>query len=408
MKTYIETTEDVTHTSSRRRRRIDGPEYSIYNYFRSNTGFAIAVISGVVAVSSFAFRYASTLYNYAYLRFWDIDIAYAKQEDTGVFYVAIGVFCYYAMIVFSQFLLGSTAEAYNHHNRFCIAAKALQKKLNKKRKASERIKKRLTKQLKQETLDKRKDRLKERISNADARISELTLSRADQNVIVTCKLSLIAQSVVSILASFLLCMFGALFLALNYEDGVKNKLFWVLAVAPLLIGLLLCVLQKRPKLNINQDINKELDQYLHEIKEDKTMLFPMEAWVKKGIKYFLTNRLFGAMVLQYFTTVFACIMVLVNSGSTNAEKLQEFRVWTDGFSTYAIIYDNGTQVIMEPINIEETSATIDTSSQRIIKLDDLSYDIYTFENIEIIRSDSNESATTGIASETEFSPTSNN
>ena len=92
METAIDTKENDTNASKRHKGQIDDPKYSIYNYFRTNTGFAIAVISGLVAASSFVFRYASTLYHYTYLRFWNIDIVYARQEDTGVFYIALGVF----------------------------------------------------------------------------------------------------------------------------------------------------------------------------------------------------------------------------------------------------------------------------------------------------------------------------
>ncbi len=402
MEMAVETRERVTNTSKQHKEPIDGPEYSIYNYFRINTGFAIAVISGVVAVSSFVFRYASTLYTYAYLRFWDIDTAYARQEDAGVFYIALAVFFYYCLVMLSQYLLGNTVTVYIHHNRFYLAIKELQKKLKKKSKANLKIRRRLSKLLKKETLDKRRTRLIDRISKVDARITELSTLRTDLKIKYAHRIWLNIMAVISAVISFLLCMAGAWFLSVNYEDGAKAGMFWVLVVVPALLSLLMIAFQKRPKINDDQDIKIVLDQYQQEVNEGQTMLFPVEAWAKKGIKYFLTNKMIGKMVVQYLITVVACIMVLVNSGSNHAEQLREFKVWTDGSSIYAIIYDNGTQVIMEPINIKGDSAVIDTSSQRIIKSDDLSYEIYTFDAIEVIRSDSKKCKTTGVEPGTKY------
>lgn len=402
MEMTVKTREGDISTPKQHKKPIDGPEYSIYNFLRTNTGFAIAVISGIVAVSSFVFRYASTLYNYSYLRFWDIDTAYARQEDAGVFYFALGIFFYYCLMIPSQFLLGNTASAYDYHNRIYLVARDLQKKLKKKRKVTEKIKRRLHKRLKREVLDNRKKRLIERISKIDARIVELSTSPENRKVMRKYKIRLIIKAVFSIAISFLLCMAGSWFLSLNYKGGARTGMFWVLATAPVLFSFIMYALPKHPKINNGQELEKELDQYQKELEEDKTKLFPAEAWGKRGVKYYLSNKMMGAIVAEYLITVVICIMVLFDSGSRDAKQLREFRVWTDGISTYAIIYDNGSQVIMEPITIQGDSAVIDASSQRIIKLDDLSYEIYTFDAVEVIRNDSNDGTTKGNDSEIEY------
>lgn len=404
METSVATKESATSTSKRHKGAINGHEYSIYNFFRANTGFAIAVVSGIVTVSLFIFRYASTLYNYAYLRFWGIDIAYARQEDSGIFYMALGVFLYYCLLMISQFLLGNTTTVYSHRNRVYLAVKVFQKKLTTKRRANKKIKKRLHKQLKKEKHVSRKRRLIERISKVEARILKLRTSRADKKAIYAYKTRLIVMTSISIVASFLLCMIGAWILSVNYEDSIKREMFLVLTIAPVLLGLLLFILQKRPKIDSDQEVMKELEQFLREVQEDKAMLFPVEAWVKNGIKYFLTNNAIGVMVAQYLVTAVTCIMVLASFGDRHAKELREFRVWTDGVATYAIIYDNGTEIIMESINIQGDSVVIDTSSQRIIKPDDLSYEIYIFDTIKVTRNDSRKNTIKGINAETKFFP----
>lgn len=402
--TPLATKESAISTSRQHKGAIDGPDYSIYNFFRANTGFAIAVVSGIVTVSLFIFRYASKLYNYAYLRFWDVDIAYARQEDSEVFYIALGVFLYYCLLMLSQVLLGNTTAVYSHQNRVYLAVKVFQKKLTRKRRANKKIKRRLQEQLRKETRISRKRQLVERISNVEARILALRTSRADKKAIYGYKTTLFVRTSISFVASLLLCIVGAWILSVNYEDSIKKEMFFVLTIAPVSLGLLLFILQKRPKIDSDQDVIKEIEQFLREVNEDKTMLFPVEAWVKKGIKYFLTNKTMGVMVMQYLITMFTCIMVLSSFGTRHAKELREFRVWTDGHSTYAIIYDNGTEIIMEAIEIQGNSATIDTSSQRIIKPDDLSYEIYIFETIKITENDSRKNGTTGINSETNSFP----
>lgn len=389
MGTSVKTKEKSTRGLKRYVEPIDGPEYSVYNFLRANTAFTIAVISGVVAVSSFVFRYASTLYNYEYLRFWDIDIAYAKQEDTGVFYIALGVFIYYGLLMLSQYSLGSTVSVYEYHNKHYLAIKECKKQLKKKSKDNKRIRKRLCKRLKKETLDKRRKRLRDRISKADERNVIISMSREKLRIMQKRKTRVIVNATISAGMAFLLSMLGAWILSFNYEDSARTGIFWALVITPICVNLLMFFIRKPSKIDDNQEINKVLNQYQKEVNEGQIMLFFVEAWAQKGIKYFLTNKTIGMLVVHYIVTTFVCIMLLANLGGNRAEQLHEFKVWTDSSSTYAILYDNGAQVVMEPINIKGDSAIIDASSQRIIKSDDLSYQIYIFDSIEVIRSDSN-------------------
>lgn len=406
METAVKTTDQAAHTPKQNRALIGGPEYSIYNFFRRNTGFAIAVISGIAAVSSFVFRYASTLYHYAYLRFWDIDIAYARQEDSGIFYTALGVFLYHCLTTFSQYLFGQTIAVYICRNERYLAMKVMGKQIIKKKKVNQRIKQRLCKQLKKEAILRRRDRLTTRISKADSRIIELDKLLTPINILSSGKCILVFKALGSLLLPLLLCAGGAVILAFNYGDGVKEEMFWILLVVPMVLSLLMVILQKRPKIANEQDLKKALDHYLTAEKEEKAVLFPVEAWAKKGIKHFFTNRTLGAMFAQYVLTILLCVMLLFATGRADAEGLHEFRVWSDGDTTYAIIYDNGTQVIMEPICIQGEHAIINTSSQRILQSDDLSYQIYTFDTIEIIRYDSNETTQLDSASHASFPPSS--
>ena len=392
MDMVIEEKENDTNSLKHNRQHIDGPEYSIYNYFRTNAGLAIAVISGEVAVTSCMFRYASTLYNYEYLRFWGIDIAYAKQDDIGVIYTAFGVFFYYSCMMLSQFLLGSTATVYNHYNRFYLASKMLRRKQKKQMIINKRIKKRINKQIKKETNNSQKAKLQERINKTDKRIEKLGLPVEDKETIYKLRVRLVSMSILSIIVAILLCALGSWFFSLNYEEGTKTIMILVLTFAPGLFSILLYSLKKRPKVDVPYVLGTELAQYKLEVKSDKIVLFPIESWIQNGIKGFLSNSMIGTTVLQYLITVVACIVVLVSSGGRNAEQLRDFKVWTDSTSTYAIIYDNGTQIILEPIRIEGTHATIDTLSQRIVQPDDLSYKIYTFDNITILRSAENQRA----------------
>lgn len=384
---------EKNRTDTKEGKYIDGPEYSIYNYFRANTGVLLAVVPGIVAVTSFIFKYASTLYNHTYLRFWDIDIVHARQEDIGVFYTAFGVFAYYGLMMFAQGLLSNTASVYGHHNNVYLARKASLRRLKKKKKTYQKLRKRQLKRLKKATNNPKRQQHTRRIEVIDKNIAKLNAKLAGKNAVWWYRARLLLNVFLAWLGSFVLCFFGANILSLSYEAGTRGTITWVLTLAPTLLSILLYGLKRQRKVNTSKLTDGELEDYTKDMEENRIQLFPAEALLQKGVKYFVTNSAIGALVVQYFITVVACVFVLVSSGSRHAEDMHEFRVWTDGISTYAIIYDNGDQVIMEPIMIVGNNAVIDASVQRVVRTDDLSYEIYAFDKVDVIRSGDEKPAT---------------
>lgn len=385
METAIVKKEKDCSSSSLNGKHIDSADYSIYNYMRSNTGFAIATVSGVVAVTSFIFKYTSVLYNHAYLRFWNIDTAYARQEDVGVVYTALGVFIYYCLMMFAQYLVSNTVRVYKHHNKVFLVWKNLCKKLKKKRRTYRKLRRRQMKRLQKMPVNTPEYRqLSEQNAEIDEKVKKMDARISDKKTMRIYKARLTIHVALAFLGAVFLCFIGSLALSLNYDAEARWIAVVVLSLLPTFLSITLYSLKRWRKAEMDRFVDEELPKYKQEIKEDRLPLFPAETLFQNGIKYFLTNKTIAMLIIQYVITIAACVFVVVSSGNRTANKITEFPLWTDGVSTYAVIYNNGEHIIMEGITLESENATIDTSVQRIVGADDISYEIRSFEKVYIV------------------------
>ena len=363
---------------------IDGTEYSIYNYFRQNTAFTIACISALVAVTTFVFKYATVLYNSAYLHFWDVDVVYAKQEDVGIFYTTFAVFVYYFFMTCSQVLMGNTFSVYEHYNKVFLVWKELCRTLRKRIKQYRQLRRRHAKRLKRTKSNTQSAKqLEKKISAVDAKIAAAKSRVDDKKAMRLFRARLIINIAASSVISILLCLLGAFVLTFSYGRAARSIMIWVLAVLPVIIAFGLHLLTNRRKVKSEKFMENEWQKYKREVEDEKMPLFPMEGLLHKGLKYHLSNAKLGAFAFQYVATIFLCVLILASSGKTCAEQKKEFPIWTDGVSTYAVIYNNGEQVVLEGITINGEYATINTSIQRVIVTDDISFVIQSFEEVRV-------------------------
>lgn len=361
---------------------LDGPEYSIYNYFRKNTGFTIAFISALVAVATFSLNYATILHNHAYLRFWNVDIVYAKSQDIGVFYTAFGVFVYYFLLMLSQVMLGMTISVYAYYNKEILVQRALCRQLKRDRKICLRIRKkyyRLLKKAKDNTSFK--EELEGGINEANEIVVSIDEILNDDEDTHSYKARLTVNIIGTCLISIGLCLFGALALTVSYENKTKIFMVCLLSLFPTIFSLALHTISNWKKVKLDKFIDNDLQNTGDAETAKSIPLFPVEGLLHGGLKYHATNNKLLALVVQYIVTIVVCVSLLASTGKNSAEQKKDFPIWRDGSTTYAVIYNNGTQIILEPIIIDGDCATIDTNTQRILTSDDITYETQSFENI---------------------------
>ena len=94
-----------------------------------------------------------------------------------------------------------------------------------------------------------------------------------------------------------------------------------------------------------------------------------------------------SVVLSVIITVML-LFVLTIGGTVGASLQRCFSIYTEGTKTYAVVYTSGSTRYMEEATISGGSIEIDTTKQRVITSDDITYDIEVFEEVSVIRIES--------------------
>ena len=124
-----------------------------------------------------------------------------------------------------------------------------------------------------------------------------------------------------------------------------------------------------------------------EMADSKIPKFPIENISNWRLKSMMSDRVIkSSLFLVVYATVLL-IFIMSWSGTLNAEQKHRFSLYSDDSGSYAIVYISGSTVFMEEARVQDGSIVIDTTKQRIVTKDDLSYDVKVFENVEIIRNE---------------------
>lgn len=75
------------------------------------------------------------------------------------------------------------------------------------------------------------------------------------------------------------------------------------------------------------------------------------------------------------------------TGTMSAKQQRRFPIYTDGSTSYAIVYISDSAVFIEEAIEKDGTLIIDTTKQRIVTSEDISYDMVVFDDVSVIKND---------------------
>ena len=359
--------------------------YKIFDFFKERLGLLVTCASAVIAIMSIVLNFAVRHMNNAYVQYWNISSIHVNNNDENNIHLLACALLYFLSIMFVNGLISGTADTFGYYNKVLSRvghtiketnekSNSLYKKLRKLRKKVKRleqedgvdaedIKAGLTEH--QNTLDRCKEHLK-------------ALRKARISVLFKVIIELIAVIAISYLT------LGFALLLLNSSSTVE-KLFQATVPALGVIAFDILVyftpVYFKTQCTYKQFKEENSAEFVLKLIEDGVPNFPIEEFARKGIKSFLSDKSIklGLAKIVFGAVLVLCIIVL--AGTISASEQRSFPVYTDGTKTYAIVYFSGSTMFMEEATYQNGTITIDTTKQRIITTDDLTYDMLTFDEV---------------------------
>lgn len=366
-------------------------EYKIFDYFKEHTGLLVTCVSALVAIISFILHFAVGRMNYAYLEYWDIASLHANANNQNEIYTVACMLLYIASLLVIQSLIGKTADTFKHYNQLLST-------INQGINISKRLNKQLRRKLRGITNDWDKLLSKEKKSRRGKRIKEQIdddyeiLKKGEQSLknIKKARNKLLAwvviQIVVAVILSYLLgCL--SLFLV-NMTTTISDSFQSSHTIVTMLVGNLLIYFVPAyfaSRCRKKQYEDEAILERMLELANATAPDFPFESLMKEGVKSLFSDKKLKLASIQMVIVIVILLSSMSLTGTQTAERKNSFPIYTDGDVSYAIVYFRGTTVFMEKAIEQDDAIVIDTTKQRIVTKDDLSYDIKVFENVEIIR-----------------------
>ena len=372
--------------------------YKIFNYFKEHTGLLVTSISALVAIMSFILRFAVGRMNYAYLAYWDIASLHANISNQNELYLALGTLLYICALLIIQTLISRTADAFKHYNGLLLG-------INRIMKGSRKTHRQLTKMMRQVFKDWKNMSNEERNSERGRKIrdqidKECELAKKGtqtlKNVNKSRNRMILWVSIQIFIAIALSYLLGSLFLILlNVSTSMREGFrLSIIVVIHIITNLLFYFVPAylRARRQIKQFKDDEIHDKVLELANSDAPGFPFENLMKEGIKPLFSDKKLKLAIVAIAFVMASLVLLLSFAGTLSAEQKRCFPLYSDNSASYAIVYFSGTTVFMEEAVVQDGTITIDTTKQRIVTKDDLSYSLKVFEEVVVIRNEGESAA----------------
>lgn len=372
--------------------------YKIFDYFKEHTGLLVTSISALVAIMSFILRFAVGRMNYAYLAYWDIASLHANISNQNELYLALGTLLYICALLIIQTLISRTADAFKHYNGLLLG-------INRIMKGSRKTHRQLTKMMRQVFKDWKNMSNEERNSERGRKIrdqidKECELAKKGtqtlKNVNKSRNRMILWVSIQIFIAIALSYLLGSLFLILlNVSTSMREGFrLSIIVVIHIITNLLFYFVPAylRARRQIKQFKDDEIHDKVLELANSDAPGFPFENLMKEGIKPLFSDKKLKLAIVAIAFVMASLVLLLSFAGTLSAEQKRCFPLYSDNSASYAIVYFSGTTVFMEEAVVQDGTITIDTTKQRIVTKDDLSYSLKVFEEVVVIRNEGESAA----------------
>lgn len=368
-------------------------EYKIFDYFKEHTGLLVTCVSALVAIMSFILNFAVGRMNYAYLAYWDINLLHANVSNQNELYTVVCSLLYLLSFMLIHSLLSDTSDAFRYYNKLLSITNISIKESRKRNAKLRREVEKLSHQFEMLTSEEKQSKSAIDIENELERVKAfLTESEDSAKNLRSARNALrkwvVIQFAIAVAFSYVI---GFVFLSLvNTTSTFKDNLHSSKSI--IVIILLDLVLYFLPAYFKSRCTHKEyengvaIDEIL-KLVNSEIPRFPFESFVKNGVKSVLSDKKLKLAAWQIITVTVILLFMMSSTGTVSAEQKRDFPVFEDEYGAFAVVYTSGSTRFMEEIAINDGTIVIDTSKQRVITSNDISYHIEVFESISVIRVD---------------------
>lgn len=369
-------------------------DYKIFDYFKEHTGLLVTCVSALVAIMSFILHYAVGRMNYAYLAYWDIGSLHANISNQNELYTVVCSLLYLLSLMLIHSLLSGTSDTFRYFNKL-LSTMRLSIKESRKRNAKFRSKvQELSNQFESLTPEEKQS---ESAIEAEKELEEaksiLDESEDSSKELKSARNTLwrwvVIQLTVAVAFSYVI---GFIFLSLvNTTSTIEGNLRSSQAIIVIiLLDLAIYFLPAyfKSRCTGKQYENGDAIEEILEMIKSEVPSFPFDSFLKNGMKSMLSDRKLKLAAGQVIAVTVILLFMMSASGTMSAEQKREFPIFEDELGSYAVVYISGSTRFLEEATIGDGTIAIDTSKQRVIASDDISYHIEVFDNVSVIKVDS--------------------
>lgn len=383
-------------------------QYNIFDFFKEHTTLLVTCVSAATATMSVILHYAVGRMNYAYLEYWGITTLHANTNNQNELYTAICslLFCLSLMIIHG--LLSGTSDAFRYYNKLLLKTNLLIKDSKRLNKETQR---------KIHILAGKIDSLSPK-ENEKPALEEIK-KKIDEYEAHTSKMQESTQSLIEVKRSFRRKIFWEIIAAIAFS--------WLLgSLSLILLGSAATIKRGLPPVQIILSIialdlliyflpayfttwyshhkskKEETHETLLDLIDSGFPDFPIDKFVINGIKPMLSDKSLKAGLVKLVITIITLLFMMSAIGTTSAKEKRTFPLYNDDTTLYAIVYFSGSTVILEEAFCQDDQITIDTSKQRILTTEDLSYNMVSFESVTVNRVNTSQDLEQGSSSIKDF------
>lgn len=134
--------------------------------------------------------------------------------------------------------------------------------------------------------------------------------------------------------------------------------------------------------------NEQFLTFLHQYENQdlSTQDYPLHKWREYSLREVLSNRNIISAMGECVFYIFVIFILFVFTADKRIEGQKVFPIYQEDESAYAIIYHSKNTFYMDKVEWVDDTITVDVSKQRIITVNDISYEKRTFDNVNRISS----------------------
>lgn len=345
----------------------------IWDFAKEHQTITIAVISGIIAITTFLLKNSIYMNSKLFLSYFGINSNYIVDINDKQLYSIIWSIVVQIVLVTINILILDIVETYLY-NRGVI--NAIHNDIKQSFKVVKLINKKIDNTISQTDSEYPKlkgtaDSLLERGTATNKKCKRLKCINTKQLLY-----QLLIVEIITLIASYPVALFNS--------KGLKELIYTLIiySLFPIIITPIVLIISGISRKKQSNKFVSPLDNKFG-TGENLRDYFIYRIFTRnvfdtiRGIRWRFVLR-------NFFITSIVFLIVASSTGYNSAKHTKEFSVFQENGYSYAVIYDNGESFVAEKIDISNKNATIHKNERIKKSSKDISFKVIEFETVELV------------------------